>query len=275
MRMLRVALIQMRSGLDPAVNREQAEPLLRQAAQGGARLIVTPEMTLRLDRNRERMVAASLAEQDEPELRKWSGLAREHGVWLVLGSAGLSVGNDKIANRTLVYTPDGKLAGRYDKINMFDVSLGQGESYRESDTIAPGDVASVVDGPLGAKIGLSVCYDLRFPELYRALVSAGADILTVPSAFTRPTGEAHWEVLLRARAIENSAFVLAPAQGGRHEDGRSTWGRSLAVDPWGKVLGKLDHEEPGVLIVDLDLDQVLAIREKIPAWRGGRKFTGP
>ena len=274
-RKLRVGLIQMRSGLDPAANRAQAEPYLREAAQAGARLIVTPEMSLRLDRDRERMIAATLPEEEEPELRKWAGLARELGVWLVLGSAGVSVGADKIANRCIVYDPDGKAAARYDKINMFDVTLGGGEAYRESDTIAPGSAAKLVAGPMGAKIGLSICYDLRFPKLYRALGAAGAEILTVPSAFTRPTGDAHWEVLLRARAIENNAFVLAPAQGGRHEDGRSTWGRTMIVDPWGKVLGKLDHDEPGLLVADLDLDQVAAMREKIPAWRGGREFEGP
>ena len=153
--------------------------------------------------------------------------------------------------------------------------LGGGETYRESETVEGGTRAVLVEGPVGARIGLSICYDLRFAALYGAYARAGAEIITVPSAFTVPTGQAHWDVLLRARAIETAAFVLAPAQGGRHEDGRATWGHSMIIDPWGKVLAKLDNDEPGVIVADLDLDQVAAARAKIPAWQGGRDFEGP
>jgi predicted amidohydrolase len=274
-RRLRVAAVQLRSGIDPAKNRAEAIPFLREAAAGGARFIATPENTYRLDRNRERALAAAGPEQDDPELKAWSQLAKELGVWLLLGSAAIATGAGKVFNRSFLYDPDGKLAARYDKINMFDVELGGGEVYRESDTVEAGAKAVVTPGPMGSKLGLTICYDLRFPQLYRALAQAGADIITVPSAFTVPTGQAHWETLLRARAIENGAFVVAPAQGGRHEDGRSTWGHSMVVDPWGKVLARLDHDAPGLIIADLDLDEVAAARAKIPAWRGGREFEGP
>ncbi|MBY0447675.1 MAG: carbon-nitrogen hydrolase family protein, partial [Hyphomonadaceae bacterium] len=171
--------------------------------------------------------------------------------------------------------PNGAAVAQYDKIHLFDVVLSETESYRESAAVEPGRQAVLAETAGGARLGLSICYDLRFPELYRRLAQAGAEVLAVPSAFTRPTGEAHWEVLLRARAIENGAFVLAPAQGGRHEDGRATWGRSMVVGPWGQVLGRLDHDEPGVLTCDLDLDEVRAAREAVPAWRGGPAFEGP
>jgi predicted amidohydrolase len=196
-------------------------------------------------------------------------------VFLLLGSTAVTADEGRVFNRSLMFDPNGKTSARYDKINLFDVTLGGTETYRESDGVAPGGQAVVVDGPMGAKIGLSICYDLRFADLYRALAVAGAEILTVPAAFTRPTGEAHWEVLLRARAIETGAFVLAPAQGGQHEDGRGTWGHSMIIDPWGAVVAQLDHDEPGVLIADLDLDRVAEARAKIPAWRGGRAFEGP
>jgi predicted amidohydrolase len=174
-----------------------------------------------------------------------------------------------------VFHPSGKLAATYDKINLFDVSLGGGELYRESDTFAGGSQAVLVTGPMDAKIGLTICYDVRFAPLYSALARAGAEVIAVPAAFTVPTGQAHWETLLRARAIETHCYVIAPAQGGKHEDGRSTYGHSLIIDPWGKVLSRLDHDEPGFIVADLDLDAVAAARAKIPAWQGGRNFTGP
>jgi predicted amidohydrolase len=275
MRKLRVAAVQLRSGIEPAANRVQAMPLLREAATAGARLVCTPENTLRLNRDREAMIAASTDEAHESELSAWGRAAQELGVWLLLGSGAIATGDGKVFNRSFLFSDSGEIVARYDKINMFDVTLGAGETYRESATVESGAKAVLAEGPMGAKIGLTICYDLRFPELYGALARAGAEIIAVPAAFTVPTGQSHWEVLLRARAIEAMAFVVAPAQGGRHEDGRSTWGRSMIVDPWGKVLAKLDHDEPSCLVADLDLDLVASTREKIPAWHGGRPFVGP
>jgi predicted amidohydrolase len=275
MRKLRAAAIQLRSGIDPAANRASAMPLLREAATAGARFIATPECTMVLDRDKARMLATVNSAQIDSELKAWSRAAQELGVWLLLGSGSVPAEAGKVYNRSFLYNPDGKIAARYDKINLFDVTLGGGETYRESDTFASGKQAVVTDGPMSAKIGLTICYDVRFSPLYSALAHAGAEIITVPAAFTVPTGQAHWETLLRARAIETHCFVIAPAQGGRHEDGRSTYGHSLIIDPWGKVLAKLDHDEPGFIVADLDLDQVAASRAKIPAWQGGAVFEGP
>jgi predicted amidohydrolase len=275
MRKLRVAAVQLRSGIEPAANRAQAMPLLREAAAAGARFIATPENTLRLDRDRARLLAAAGPEKDDPELAAWSRAAQELGVWLLVGSGPIATGTGKVFNRSFLYDPDGKVIARYDKINLFDVTLGGGETYRESETVEGGAKAVVAPGPMGAKLGLTICYDLRFAALYGALAKAGAEIIAVPSAFTVPTGQAHWEVLLRARAIETAAFIIAPAQGGPHEDGRSTWGHSMIVDPWGKVIARLDHDEPGLIVADLDLDSVAAARAKIPAWQGGNEFKGP
>ena len=275
MRKLRAAAVQLRSGIDPAANRAQAAPFLREAAAAGARFIVTPENTYRLDRDRQRMLAAAGAERGDPELVAWGRLAQELGVWLLLGSAAIANGRGKVCNRSYFFAPSGDIAARYDKINLFDVTLGGAETYRESEIVEGGADAVLAEGPMGAKIGLSICYDLRFAPLYAAYARAGAEIITVPSAFTVPTGQAHWEVLVRARAIETGAFILAPAQGGRHEDGRATWGHSMIVDPWGKVLAKLDDDAPGCIVADLDLDQVAEVRAKIPAWQGGREFKGP
>ncbi|MBC7770200.1 MAG: carbon-nitrogen hydrolase family protein [Phycisphaerales bacterium] len=274
-RKLRVAAIQLRSGIEPAANRAQAMPFLREAATAGARLIATPENTLRLDRDRDRTLAAVGPEEGDAELKAWARTAQELGVWLLLGSAAIATGAGKVFNRSFLYNPDGKIAARYDKINLFDVTLGGAETYRESETVDGGAKAVLADGPMSAKIGLTICYDIRFAPLYAALAQAGAEIIAAPSAFTVPTGQAHWETLLRARAIETGAFVIAPAQGGRHEDGRATWGHSMIVDPWGKVLAALDHDEPGLIVADLDLEHVAAARAKIPAWRGGREFAGP
>ena len=275
MRKLRAAAIQLRSGIEPAANRAQAEPLLREAAAAGARFIVTPENTLRMDRDKARMFAAVGPEAGDGELLAWGRLAKELGVWLLMGSAPIATGEGKVFNRSFLFDDAGKIAARYDKINLFDVTLGGGETYRESDTVEGGKKAVMISGPMGAKIGLSICYDLRFAPLYNAYAKAGAEIITVPSAFTVPTGLAHWETLLRARAIETHAFVIAAAQGGRHEDGRATYGHSMIVDPWGKVIAKLDHDEPGYIVADLNLDAVAEARAKIPAWQGGRAFDAP
>ncbi len=272
---VRVGLVQLRSGIDPGANRAAATPLLREAAAAGARLIATPECTTRLDRDRTRLLAALTPEGEDPEVRAWGRLAAELGVWLLLGSTIVAGPDGRGLNRSLLYGPDGKITARYDKIHLFDAQPAAGEAYRESATFAPGAKAVTAPGPAGVKLGLSICYDLRFPELYRALAQAGAAIVTVPAAFTRPTGEAHWATLLRARAIETGAFVLAPAQGGLHEDGRSTWGRSMIVGPWGEVAAALDHDEPGLLVADLDLDAVAAARARVPAWSSLRDFAAP
>lgn len=272
---LRVAVVQLRSGLEPAANRAVAAAFVREAAAQGARLVATPEMTTRLDRDRARLLPALQAEDAAVEQRAWRRLAHEHGVWLLLGSAPVFAGEGKFHNRSLLFGPDGKLVASYDKINLFDVTLGGGEAYRESEAVVPGATAVTAEIAGGARLGLTICYDLRFPELFRALAQAGAEVIAVPSAFTKPTGQAHWEVLLRARAIETGAFILAPAQGGRHEDGRTTWGRSLIVGPWGQIVAGLEHDEPGLLVADLDLGEVTTARAAIPAWRGGRAFSGP
>jgi predicted amidohydrolase len=275
MRKLRVAAVQLRSGTEPTANRAQAMPILREAAAAGARFIVTPENTMRLDRDRERLLASVGPEKGDPELAAWARAAQELGAWLLVGSGPIATGSGKVFNRSFFFDPDGKVVARYDKINLFDVQLGGGETYRESETVEGGTRAVLAEGPMGAKIGLTICYDLRFADLYASLARAGAEIITVPAAFTVPTGQAHWEVLLRARAIETGAFVIAAAQGGRHDDGRATWGHSMIVDPWGKVLARLDHDEPGFIVADLDLESVAAARAKIPAWSGGREFAGP
>ena len=275
MRKLRAAAVQLRSGAQPAANRAQAMPFLREAASAGARLICTPENTLRLNRDRAAMIAASAPEKDEPEIGAWARVAQELGVWLLMGSGSIATGAGKVFNRSFLFSDEGKIAARYDKINMFDVKLGGGETYLESATVEAGAKAVLVEGPMNAKIGMSICYDLRFAPLYNAYAKAGVEIVTIPSAFTVPTGQAHWETMIRARAIEAMAFVIAPAQGGRHDDGRETWGHSMIVDPWGKVLSMLDNDEPGFIVADLDLDMVAATRAKIPAWQGGRNFAGP
>ncbi|HVY86797.1 MAG TPA: carbon-nitrogen hydrolase family protein [Caulobacterales bacterium] len=274
-RKLRVAAVQLRCGIEPAANRAHALPFIREAVSAGARLVCTPENTLRLDRNRERMLAAAGPEKGDADLLAWGRLAQELGVWLLMGSGAIATGDGKVFNRSFLFDDAGKIVARYDKIHLFDVTLGGGEAYKESATVQGGAKAVTAEGPMKTRIGMTICYDVRFPALYAELAKAGAEIITVPSAFTVPTGLAHWETLLRARAIETAAFVVAPAQGGRHEDGRSTWGHSMIVDPWGKVLAKLDHDEPGFIVADLDLDAVGEARAKIPAWAGGPSFEGP
>jgi predicted amidohydrolase len=247
---------------------------VREAAAGGARLIATPEGTNILQRRKAELLPQLVALENDPVVNGLRDEAKARGVWILVGSALVLREDGKAANRSALIAPDGSIVATYDKLHMFDVDLPNGERARESETYEPGDRAVVVDAA-GAKLGLTVCYDVRFPALFRALAMAGAQVITVPAAFTRPTGEAHWEVLLRARAIENGAFVLAPAQGGMHEDGRGTWGRSIAIAPWGEVLGMLDHDEPGVLMADLDLSAVDRARAAIPNLCNAREFVGP
>jgi len=268
----KVAAIQMRSGTSPARNVAEMERMVREAAGQGARYIQTPEMTGAMVRDAEARAVAFTTEDKDLVAAAAGRLAAELGVFLHVGSTAIRRGDGKLANRALLYAPDGSLRARYDKIHMFDVDLDNGESWRESSAYEPGRQAAVAD--LGAaRLGFAICYDLRFPQLFRAEALAGADLLSVPAAFTRQTGEAHWHVLLRARAIENGAFVVAAAQGGLHEDGRETFGHSLIVDPWGRVLAEADHAEPGVIVAEIDAEQSAAARAKIPNLKNAREFT--
>jgi predicted amidohydrolase len=271
---LDVALIQLRTPADPEAALAHVGPLVREAAAGGAAFILTPEGTNLLERDREKLLPRLRRPEDDVCVQGLARLAAELKVWLLIGSALVLREDGEAANRSLLVAPDGRVVATYDKLHMFDVDLPNGESARESATYAPGDAAVTARTPLGL-VGLTICYDIRFPQLYRALAKAGAGLLTVPAAFTRPTGEAHWAVLLRARAIENGAFVLAPAQGGRHEDGRGTWGRSMIVSPWGEVLAAAAGDAPGVVSARLDLDAVAKARAAIPSLVNERAFSGP
>ncbi|KQY98994.1 amidohydrolase [Caulobacter sp. Root1455] len=271
---LRVGLIQTRTPATHAAALEHVAPLVREAAARGAQFILTPEGVNILQKDRAKLLPTLVSLEDDFVVRGLRDLARELGVWIDVGSALVKREDGKAANRQAVIDPTGAIVATYDKLHMFDVDLPTGETARESATYEPGERAAVVETPLGT-FGLTICYDMRFPALHRALALGGAKILTVPAAFTRPTGEAHWDILLRARAIETGSFVIAAAQGGFHEDGRGTWGRSIVVGPWGEVIGKLDHDEPGVLIADLDLAAVDKARAAIPALKNARAFTGP
>jgi predicted amidohydrolase len=271
---LRVGLVQMTTGLDPDASARHLAGAVAEVASDGAKLVFTPEMSGLLDRNSKRLQGAARDEADDPVLAAVREAARAHGVGIALGSLAVRGGADgRLLNRSFLIAPDGAIIARYDKLHLFDVELGGGERYRESASFAPGDRA-VVAAIAGAQLGLSVCYDLRFPALYAALAQAGAELLAVPAAFTVPTGRAHWEVLLRARAIETGCFVIAAAQTGQHEDGRQTWGHSLVVDPWGKVLLDMG-EAPGIAIVDLELDRVAEARARVPALAHARPFMMP
>jgi deaminated glutathione amidase len=266
----RVGLIAMRSGRQPDANLAIMTKLIREAKDGGADYVLTPEMTNVMEIDRERLFSALVAEEVDATLAAARELARSLQLHIHIGSLAIKVSPDKAVNRSFLIDPAGDVVARYDKIHMFDVDLKGGESYRESRNFRPGDLAVVVDLPWG-RFGLSVCYDLRFPALYRALAEAGASFLTIPSAFTRQTGEAHWHVLIRARAIETGSFVFAAAQGGRHENGRETYGHSLVVDPWGRILAEGDTE-PGVLFADIVPAEVVAARGRIPSLEHGRRF---
>ena len=271
---VRAALIQLRTPADQAAALAQAEPLIRRAAADGAQLIATPEASNILQRERAKLFAAVRPLDEDVAVQGLRALARELSITLLIGSALVKREDGQLANRSILVDAEGRIQATYDKIHMFDVDLPTGERHRESALYTPGDRAVVVGTPFGA-LGLTICYDVRFPALYRALAKAGAQIITVPAAFTRPTGEAHWEVLLRARAIETGAFILAPAQGGVHEDGRGTWGRSIIIGPWGEVLAKAEDDEPGVVIADLELDEVGKARGAIPALVNDRTFAAP
>ena len=267
----KAAAIQMRSGTDPERNAADLEKLVRDAASQGATYVQTPEMTGAIVRDREARNALFTTQDRDPIVAASARLAAELGIFLHIGSTAILRADGKLANRALLFGPDGKIVTTYDKIHMFDVDLDNGESWRESAAYEPGREGVVADLPF-ARLGFAICYDLRFPQLFRAEALAGADVLTVPAAFTRQTGEAHWHVLLRARAIENGAFVIAAAQGGLHEDGRETYGHSLIVDPWGRVLAEAAHDEPAVIVAEIDTALSAAARKKIPNLKNAREF---
>lgn len=272
MSVFKAAAIQMRTGMDPVANAQTFEAMVREAAGQGATYIQSPEMTGALVRDRARL-RAILKDESEDVIAAIAGrLAAELGVTIHVGSTAIARPDGKVANRGFLFGPDGALVSTYDKIHMFDVDLDNGESWRESNTYEPGVCTIVADFPF-AKLGMSVCYDLRFPQLFRAQAMAGAEVLTVPAAFTRQTGEAHWHVLLRARAIENGTWIVAAAQGGRHEDGRETYGHSMIIDPWGGIVAELEHDEPGLLLAEIDTDAVAAARRKIPNLKNAREFS--
>jgi len=267
---MRAALFQMRTGIDPAANARDLARAIAEARGQGADMLFTPEMSGLLDRDRARAAAHLHAEEDDPVLAAVRDAAARAGIWVNLGSLALKTGraDGRLVNRGFLIDALGKIRARYDKIHLFDVDLPSGETWRESAAYAPGDRVVLANTPWG-RLGLSICYDLRFPDLYRALSEAGAEILAVPAAFTVPTGLAHWHVLLRARAIEAGAFVIAAAQCGNHEDGRATFGHSLVVDPWGEVL--LDMEQrTGVGIAQIDPARIADVRSRIPALRHRR-----
>jgi predicted amidohydrolase len=276
---LRAALIQLNSSDDPEANLPETERLIRQAAAEGAKLVLTPEVTNIVSTSRTVQNQRLALEADDATLARLCEVTVQSGVWLSLGSLALKSGDQdgRFVNRQFLIGPDGGIRARYDKIHMFDVELGGEESYRESKGYRPGDQAVAADTPWG-RMGLTICYDMRFPALYRALAESGAAILTVPSAFTVTTGPAHWEVLLRARAIETGSFVLAAAQWGNHAiswgRARETYGHSIAIDPWGRVLADAG-EGVGVTHVTLDLDAVAEARAKIPSLANARKFATP
>ena len=268
----KAAAVQMRSGVDVGRNVIEAERLIRAAAAAGAEYVLTPEMTTILDRDRERLLAAIASEADDPSLAAFRALARELGIHLHIGSMAIRL-PEGVANRAFLIAPDGGIVARYDKIHMFDVDLGDGESYRESRLYYPGSNAVIADLPW-VRLGLSVCYDVRFPALYRALAKAGAAVIAIPAAFTLTTGDAHWHILIRARAIETGAFVIAAAQSGHHEDGRDTYGHSMIVDPWGRVLAETGME-PGFIVADIDPAMSATVRGRLPSLANERAFAPP
>lgn len=263
---MRAAVLQMTSGIDPLANGATIADAIGRAKADGADMLFTPEMAGYLDRDRRRAAGQLRRAADDPVLAMARDAAAKAGLWVHLGSLALKDERDdgRWANRSFVIDASGDVRAHYDKMHLFDVDLATGESWRESSVYGPGERTVAVDTPW-ARIGLSVCYDMRFPDLYRALSNAGANLLLMPAAFTVPTGQAHWHLLLRARAVEAAAFVIAPAQVGRHEDGRQTYGHSLVVDPWGDVLLDMGGEAAGLSIVDLDMDRVADVRQRVPA----------
>jgi len=266
----KAAMIQMRSGLQPGANIDAAVRYIGDAKSAGAEYVLTPEMTNILAANREQLFAVAVEEEADASLATLREVARKLGIYVHIGSLAIRISPDRAANRSFLVDPKGDILARYDKIHMFDVDLAGGESYRESRNYRPGELAVLADLPWG-RLGLTVCYDLRFPALYRALAEAGATMLAIPSAFTKQTGEAHWHVLIRSRAIENGCFVFAAAQGGRHENGRDTFGHSLIIDTWGRIIAE-GGTEPGVIVAEINPAEVANARARIPSLQHGRRF---
>ena len=262
--MVKIAIFQSQTGIDPAANAAQLADAVRQAAEGGAAMLFTPEMSGLLDRDADRAAKNVRLEENDEVLTAVREAAHKHGIWVHIGSLAVRTEGRQLANRAFVIDPRGEIRARYDKIHLFDVDLPTGESWRESNVYRHGQEAVIVDGTPVGKLGLTICYDLRFPALFARLAEANADVIAVPAAFTVPTGKAHWEVLLRARAIEAGLFIVAAAQSGHHEDGRNTYGHSLVVDPWGEVL--LDMEDgPGVAFAEIELSRITDVRSRVPA----------
>jgi len=255
------------SGVEVNANIAVVSTLIRSAAGEGATFIATPEMTHVLQRDPKALRECVRPVEEDTGVSAFSQLAADLSIHLLIGSLAILRPDGKIANRSLLFSPDGKLNAQYDKIHLFEAALSNSEMYREADSYVAGGTSMTASvGSLS--LGLSICYDLRFPALYGTYARAEVDMITVPAAFTVTTGKAHWETLLRARAIETGAYVIAPAQGGHHADGRKTWGRSTIVAPWGEVIGKLDHDEPGYICADIDPRKVANARQRVPAWRG-------
>jgi deaminated glutathione amidase len=270
--MFKAAAIQMRSGVEPAANAAALRQLVREAASMGASYVQTPEMTGMVERDRAALFSRLKPEQSDSIVAAARELALGHSIYLHIGSTAILLPDGKVANRAFLFAPNGDLVTTYDKIHMFDVDLDKGESWRESSTYTPGEKAVVADLPFG-KLGFAICYDLRFPQLFRTEAMEGAEILTAPAAFTKQTGVAHWHVLLRSRAIENGAFVVSAAQAGLHEDGRETFGHSMIVDPWGRIISEALTDEPQVIAAEIDVSQVAAARKKIPNLNNARAFS--
>ncbi|HEV2513718.1 MAG TPA: carbon-nitrogen hydrolase family protein [Devosia sp.] len=269
---MRVAALQMTSGTQPGPNLDQLERLAGEAAGQGATYLLSPEVSVVFAENRDGLKAVAGPWENNPAIARVGEIARRLGVSLHLGSLAVALPDGRFANRSVLFRPDGSVGASYDKIHLFDATLPGLRTYRESETYAGGDAAVVTDAP-GFRLGMTICYDVRFPALHRALAEAGAQVLAVPAAFTVPTGEAHWEVLLRARAIETGSWVIAAAQAGAHENGRSTWGHSMIIDPWGRIVAQLGGEGPGVAIADIELSAVDEARGKVPALANARRFS--
>ena len=270
---VKIACVQMNAGPEVVSNLDAAEGLIRSAAGQGAQFVLTPENTSIIEPNRAQNYAKAFPEETHPGLPRFTALARELKIWLLVGSMPIRVDGERLANRSFLIDDQGGITARYDKIHLFDVDLASGERYRESERIRPGAQAVVAPTPWGP-LGMTVCYDMRFPHLYRDLAKAGAMMLSVPAAFTVPTGKAHWHVLLRARAIESGAFVLAPAQCGEHAGGRRTYGHSLIIGPWGEVLAEAG-EAPGTIVAEIDFSEVEKARGMVPSLQHDRDYARP
>ena len=269
---MRVAALQMNSGTTPGPNLDQLERLADEAAGQGATYLLSPEVSIVFAENRDGLKSVAGPWPGNPAIARVAGIAKRLGVSLHLGSLAVALPDGRFANRSVLFRPDGSIAATYDKIHLFDATLPGLRNYRESETYAGGDTAVVSDAP-GFRLGFTICYDVRFPALHRALAEAGAEVIAVPAAFTVPTGEAHWEVLLRARAIETGSWVIAAAQAGRHENGRATWGHSMIIDPWGRIVTQLGGEGLGIALADIDLAAVAEARGKVPALDNARPFS--